>query len=41
MFSFVVCEAVVNGKRGSFLPVIVVSIHNNILSHIATQCCLF
>ena len=34
-------EVGVETKRGSFMSVIVYSVHNNILPAIATQCCLF
>jgi hypothetical protein len=36
-----VCDAFVEGKRGSFMSVIVHSVHNNIVPHIATPCDLF
>ena len=36
-----VCDALVEGKRGSFMSVIVHSVHNNIVPHIATPCSLF
>ena len=36
-----VCDALVEGKRDSFMSVIVHSAHNDILPHLATPCCLF
>ena len=36
-----VCDALVEGKRGLFMSVIVHSVHNNIVPHSATPCCLF
>ena len=36
-----VCRALVQGKRGSSMSVMVHSVHNNIVLHIATPCCLF
>ena len=36
-----VCRALVQGKRGSVMFVMVHSLHNNIVPHIATPCCLF
>ena len=36
-----VCRAFVQGKRGSFMSVMVHSVHNNIVLHIGTPCCLF
>ena len=36
-----VCRAFVQGKRGSFMSVMVHSVHNNIVLHIAIPCCLF
>ena len=35
-----VCDALVE-RGGSFMSVIVHSVHNNIVPHIATPCCLF
>ena len=32
---------IVAGKRGSFMSVIVHSVHTNIVPHIASPCCLF
>ena len=31
----------VQGKRGSFMSVMVHSVHNSIVLHIGTPCCLF
>ena len=39
-FSFGVCGPLVKGKRGSAMPATVPPVHNNILPHIAAQCCL-
>ena len=36
-----VCDAFVEGKRGSFMLMIVHSVHNNIVPHMATPFCLF
>ena len=36
-----VCRAFVQGKRGSVMSVMVHSVHNNIVLHIGTPCCLF
>ena len=36
-----VCRVFVQGKRGSVMFVIVHCVHNNIVPHIATPCCLF
>ena len=38
---FFVCDALVEGKRGSFMSMIVHYVHNNIVPHIATPCYLF
>ena len=35
------CDTLVEGTRGSFMSVIVHSVHYNIVPHIATPCCLF
>ena len=34
------CDALVEGKKCSFMSVITHSVHNNIVPHIATPCCL-
>ena len=36
-----VCDALVEGKRGSFTSVSVHSVNNNVVPRIATRCCLF
>ena len=36
-----VCNALVEGKRGSFMSVSVHSVHNTVVPRIATRCCLF
>ena len=36
-----ISDALTEGKRGSAMSVIVRSVHNNIVPHIATRCCLF
>ena len=36
-----VCDVLLEGKRGSVMSVIVHSVHNNIVPHIATPCCFF
>ena len=36
-----VCRALEEGKRGSVMSVMVHSVHNNIVPHIATPSCLF
>ena len=36
-----VCRVFVQGKRGSFMSVMVHFLHNNIALHIGTPCCLF
>ena len=35
------CDALVEGQGGSFMSVIVHSVHNSIVPHGATPCCLF
>ena len=35
------CDVLVEGKRGPVMSVIVHSVHNSIVPHIATPCCLF
>ena len=36
-----VCDAFVEGQRGSCMSASLRSVHNNIVPHIATPCCLF
>ena len=33
-----ICDALVEGKKGSFMSVIVLSVHNNIVPHVANPC---
>ena len=36
-----VCDVLVEGKGGSVMSVIVHSVHNNAVPHVAIPCCLF